>query len=146
MASRLLLSLLLCASTMSAHAYTSCHGTTIDNPAERLMPCPDTPNCVSTDHAKSNRRLPAPNDVSLAQVRRAVEAEARSSIVAEGDNWLIAHFKSRLFGFVDEAHFIARPDGSLAMRSGACSGYWDMGVNGRRMERLLERAREDQSP
>jgi len=143
---RPLLGLLLCASTMTAHAFTTCHGTTLDNPAEQLMPCPDTPNCVSTEHTNPARRLTPPTNVTLAQLRRAIDAEPRSEIVAEGAQWLIAHFKSRLFGFVDEAHFIARPDGTLAMRSGACSGYWDMGVNNRRMQRLIERAREDQTP
>ena len=128
---------------MPAHAFTTCHGVTIDDPSRQLMPCGDKPNCVSTEHAATGRRLEAPTGIPLARMREAIAAEPRSQIVAEGEQWLIARFSSRLFGFIHEAHFIARPDGTLAMRSGACSGYWDMGVNQRRLERLLERARED---
>lgn len=128
---------------MPAHAFTTCHGVTIDDPSRQLMPCGDKPNCVSTEHADTGRRMQAPAGIRLSSLREAIAAEPRSEIVAEGERWLIARFSSRLFGFIDEAHFIERPDGSLAMRSGACSGYWDMGVNQRRLERLIARARED---
>ncbi len=134
--------ILLASLTMNASAWTSCHGETVDDPSTTLLPCPDRPNCVSTEHADPERQLRAPRDVSLARLRAAIAAEPRSEIVAEGPNWLIARFKSRVFGFIDEAHIIARPDGALAMRSGACSGYFDFGVNRRRLERLLARARQ----
>jgi len=146
MNTRLALGVLLSLFAMTAHAWTTCRGITLDDPSVQLMSCGSKPNCVSTEHALPERRLAAPTDITLAQMRRAIAAEPRSRIVAEGDNWLIAHFKSRVFGFVDEAHFIARPDGTLAMRSGACSGYWDMDVNNRRLERLIQRAREAQTP
>jgi len=142
MLARALVTALLSLFAMTAHAWTTCHGTTIDDPSVQLMPCGNTPNCVSTEHANPERRIDAPRDITLAAMRVAIGGEARSEIMAEGSGWLIAHFKSRIFGFVDEMHLIARPDGTLSIRSGACSGYWDMGVNGRRIQRLIERARE----
>lgn len=146
MNARLFALVLLSATAMSAHAFTTCHGTTLADPAQVLMPCGDKPNCVSTEHADPERRITVPTAVTLPRLREAIAAEPRSDIVAEGNNWLIAHFRSRLFGFVDEAHVIARPDGTLSLRSGACSGFWDMGVNRRRVDRLIQRAREDQTP
>ena len=127
---------------MSAFAWTGCRGDRTDDAATTLLPCPDRPNCVSTEHPDPDRRPRAPRDLPLARLRTAIDAEPRSAIVAEGPNWLIAHFKSRVFGFVDEAHFIARADGTLAMRSGACRGYFDFGVNRRRLARLLASARQ----
>ncbi|QID19670.1 DUF1499 domain-containing protein [Nitrogeniibacter mangrovi] len=127
---------------MNASAWTGCRGEQVD-PATTLLPCTERPNCVSTDHPDPERRLPLADDVALAQLRAAILSEPRSDIVAEGPHWLIAHFRSRVFGFVDEAHFIFRADGRLAMRSGACSGYYDFGVNRRRLERLLAKARQN---
>jgi uncharacterized protein (DUF1499 family) len=126
---------------MKAAAYTTCTGLTVDDPSTTLLPCPDRPNCVSTEHADPDRQPRRARDIPFARLRDAVLAEPRSEIRAEGAGWLIAHFRSRVFGFVDEAHFILRADGSLAMRSAACSGYFDFGVNRRRLERLLEKAR-----
>lgn len=134
--------LLLVSLSMNASAWTSCLGEVIDDPATTLMSCPDSPNCVSTEHPDAGRQLRVARDVSWSGLIAAIRAEPRSEIKAEGAGWLIAHFRSRLFGFVDEAHFILRPDGALAMRSGACTGYYDFGVNRRRLERLLASARE----
>jgi len=133
--------LLLASLSMNASAWTSCLGEVIDDPSTTLMSCPDSPNCVSTEHPDPDRQIRAARDVHWGQLRAAITAEPRSEIKAEGNGWLIAHFRSRIFGFIDEAHFILRPDGALAMRSGACTGYYDFGVNRRRLQRLLENAR-----
>ena len=122
-----------------ATASTDCRGAPVADPAHRLHPCADRPNCVSTEHADPARRLAAPSAVDLPRLRAAILAEPRSTVIAEGEGWLWVHFRSRLFGFVDEAHFILRPDGTLAARSGACSGYSDFGVNRRRLERIFAR-------
>lgn len=122
-----------------ATASTDCRGAPVADPAHRLHPCADRPNCVSTEHADPARRLAAPSAVDLPRLRAAILAEPRSTVIAEGEGWLWIHFRSRLFGFVDEAHFILRPDGTLAARSGACSGYSDFGVNRRRLERIFAR-------
>lgn len=126
-----------------AMAWTTCHGHTVADVSTELLPCGDRPNCVSTEHPDPDRQLRAPRDLPLAALRKAIAAEPRSQVMAEGNGWLIVHFHSRVFGFVDEAHFIVRPDGTLAMRSGACTGYWDFGVNRRRLERLVRRATQD---
>ena len=124
--------------TMAA-AHAGCEPATTADPAHDLPPCGDRPNCVSTEHPDPARRLLAPPGLDLPRLRAAILAEPRSTIIGEGDQWLRVHFRSRLFGFIDEAHFILRPDGTLAARSGACSGYSDFGVNRRRLERIFER-------
>lgn len=124
----------------AATPWQSCSGPPVTDAARELLPCTDRPNCVSTEHPADERRIVPPAAVSFDALRLAALAEPRSQIVAEGPQWFIAHFRSRLFGFIDEAHVIQRPDGQLAVRSGACSGYSDFGVNRARLLRIFTRA------
>lgn len=125
---------------LAATPYTDCRGQQIADAGNTLLSCPDSPNCVSSEHADAESRLDSPAGIAMAGLRHAIGREARSEIVAAGDRWLIAHFRSRVFGFVDEAHFILRDDGRLALRSGACTGYSDFGVNRRRLARIVTAA------
>jgi uncharacterized protein (DUF1499 family) len=44
-----------------------------------------------------------------------------------------------LFGFVDDLHFLADPEaGLIHLRMAARTGFWDLGVNRRRAERLRQ--------
>lgn len=124
----------------AATAWHSCSGPDVADAAVELLPCSNRPNCISTAHPDPARRLMPPPGLALEAVRHAALAEPRSQLMAEGPGWFIVHFRSWLFGFVDEAHFIQRPDGPLAVRSGACSGYWDFGVNRRRLQRIFDGA------
>ncbi|TVT46046.1 MAG: DUF1499 domain-containing protein [Denitromonas halophila] len=125
---------------LAATPWQSCSGPPVADAASELLPCTDRPNCVSTEHPADERRITPPQGLSFEALRKASLAEPRSQIVAEGPTWFIAHFRSRLFGFVDEAHVIQRADGQLAVRSGACSGYSDFGVNRARLLRIFTRA------
>ncbi|MCB1926634.1 MAG: DUF1499 domain-containing protein [Rhodocyclaceae bacterium] len=117
-----------------ADEYRSCAGWRIGTDAVALPACPDRPNCVSGTLAAVGGQAP-----SLAEVARAALAEPRSRLELRGEQVLIASFRSRLFKFVDEAVFLRRGDGSIEYRCGACSGYYDFGVNARRMKRILAR-------
>jgi uncharacterized protein (DUF1499 family) len=107
-----------------------------------LRPCPDRPNCVSTETADPGRRMapiPLTGSAGAAQagLLTAIRALPRSSITHDEPGHVVAEFRSRTFGFVDEAEFVIDADsGSIRFRSGARSGYWDLGVNRARMEEL----------
>ncbi|MCZ4304171.1 DUF1499 domain-containing protein [Zoogloeaceae bacterium G21618-S1] len=130
----------LSAPATAATPWQSCSGPPVTDAAHELLPCTDRPNCVSTEHPDTERRITPPSGIAIDTLRQAAMAEPRSQIVAEGPRWFIVHFRSRIFGFVDEAHFIQRPDGQFAVRSGACSGYSDFGVNRARLLRIFTRA------
>ncbi|MCB1957220.1 MAG: DUF1499 domain-containing protein [Rhodocyclaceae bacterium] len=115
-----------------ADTYTSCRGWQVDSTTRQLPPCPDRPNCVTGRWA-----LPGP--VSVSALLAAIDAEPRSRIELVGEHILVASFRSRLFGFVDEAVFLLSPTGEVDYRSSACSGYYDFGVNQRRMSRVADR-------
>ncbi len=110
--------------------------------SSRLAPCPDTPNCVSTDatdrvHAAAPFRLAVPARQGWTAVRAAVGELPRARIVAERHDYLHAECRSLIFGFVDDLELELRSSaGMIAVRSAARVGRGDLGVNRRRVERL----------
>lgn len=63
----------------------------------------------------------------------------RTTVVTKTDAYLHAESRSALFGFVDDVEFQLRPaDKTIAVRSASRLGYWDLGVNRRRVEQIRE--------
>ena len=61
----------------------------------------------------------------------------RSSIVEFKPNYLRAEFRSALFRFVDDVEFLIDDTlGVMHVRSASRVGYWDLGANRRRVERI----------
>ncbi|MFO7766191.1 MAG: DUF1499 domain-containing protein [Pelovirga sp.] len=140
----LLLSLSLC--------LISCSGTRptdLGITANKLSPCPASPNCVSSDSNSSRSNIAAFELKQSAQqswqaVGAQVESLPRTQIVSINDNYLHAECRSALFGFVDDLELHLRPEqGIIAVRSAARKGYYDFGVNRRRVETLRSALRED---
>lgn len=112
-----------------------------------LADCPATPNCVSSQAHDPARRVPSitangPVEVVFSRLKATLVAEAGTRVVEEDQvaGYLRAESTSRLFGFVDDVEF--RFDGQenvLHIRSASRVGYWDLGVNRRRAERIRER-------
>ncbi|MEM7042852.1 MAG: DUF1499 domain-containing protein [Pseudomonadota bacterium] len=115
----------------------------------RLAPCPDRPNCVSSDAEDEEHRVEpfhVAGDQSAAwtALKDAVAALPRTTIVTSDDSYLHAVARSRLFGFVDDLEFHLRADDNLiALRSAARTGYSDFGVNAERIETLRARLQAD---
>jgi uncharacterized protein (DUF1499 family) len=107
-----------------------------------LAPCPDTPNCVSSDakdtkHQISNYRLALAPDEAWQAVREAVLKLPGTKIVNESDGYLHAECRSTVFGFVDDLELHLRPAaGIIAIRSASRLGHSDFGVNRKRAEQL----------
>lgn len=109
---------------------------------DRLTPCPDSPNCVSSDADDERHHVAAfvlrpPLAESWAEVRAALDAVPRLRIVDEAGDYLRAESRSRVFRFIDdlELHF-REGEGIIAVRSASRLGRGDLGVNRRRVERL----------
>jgi uncharacterized protein (DUF1499 family) len=101
----------------------------------RLRPCPKSPNCVSSEAPAHDLAPFAPADENRLERLREVIVSQGGSIEAEDAGYLHATFRSRIFGFVDDLE--CRLDGGLIhIRSAARTGWWDLGTNRRRVERL----------
>ena len=104
----------------------------------RLAPCRRTPNCVSSqaDPADTEHYI-APLRGSIEEVRKAVEALPRTTIISSTSTYLYAEFRSKLLGFVDDVEFFF--DGrAIQVRSASRLGRRDFHVNRKRVERLRE--------
>lgn len=122
------------------------------SPDPRLPACPSSPNCVCSDDPPGPRRIAAlrlrrgggGDAAESARLRAAVEAVVASlpgaRIVPSAGGRIVAEFRSRLFGFVDDTVLDIRPEeGTIAVRSAARTGWYDFGVNRRRIETLRGR-------
>jgi len=110
-----------------------------------LSPCPSSPNCVSSRDPDPARRVDpilfTGDPVSVWSRLRKVIAEMKGARIAEEEmGYLHAEFRSALFGFVDDVEFrMDEAAGRIDVRSAARSGYFDFGVNRRRVEGIRSR-------
>jgi len=108
-----------------------------------LPPCPSSPNCVSSRDPDPARRVdPIPFRGTPEEARDALEEVVRflprATIVASSGIGIRAEFRS-LLGFVDDVEFrIDGAAGVIHVRSASRKGYWDLGVNRRRVETIRE--------
>ncbi|MCG8587544.1 MAG: DUF1499 domain-containing protein [Pirellulales bacterium] len=108
----------------------------------RLAPCPQTPNCVSTQATDEAQRMeplifePSIED-PLADVAAVIDTMPRSRVVTHDGNYLHAEFQSLLFGFVDDVEFLVdRENARVEFRSASRVGYSDLGANRKRMQEI----------
>ena len=106
-----------------------------------LKPCPDTPNCVSSQASGKHFIRPIPFDaeptLALQLAHDIVRTMPRTRIVERTANYIRAEILSRLFGFVDDLELYLDADRRvLHVRSAARIGYSDLGVNRRRVEQF----------
>ena len=110
-------------------------------------PCPQTPNCISTQapmEAGVNRAEPIVlgDDPAEAfdKIKKWIEQEPRATVAElEDARYLRAEFRSKLFGFVDDLELLVVEEDEkpvLHVRSAARVGRGDMGVNRKRYETL----------
>jgi uncharacterized protein (DUF1499 family) len=113
-----------------------------DGPPGRLAPC-SAPNCVSSKSPDVDRRL-APLIVigkpadAMAAVKQLLGEQKRTRIVRQTNDYILAEVRSAIFRFVDDVEFLVDDNAYLHFRSAARIGYWDLGVNRRRMVRIRQ--------
>lgn len=114
----------------------------------KLNPCPDTPNCVSSQSDSEQHQIEPlhyfdSKPQAHARLVSIIESEKRTKILTAEDDYIRAEFTSALFRFVDDVEFYLpaeQADGSIVnVRSASRIGYSDLGVNRKRIERIRNR-------
>jgi|GEM_PF-103815 alkaline phosphatase D len=114
-----------------------------DMPNE-LKPCPKSPNCVSTQTDQADKkREPIAYTGSLADAKArlmtTINGIKRTKLETEADNYLHYTFKTWPIPFIDDVEFLFDDEAKLIhYRSASRVGQSDMGVNGRRMDKVVE--------
>ncbi len=108
-----------------------------------LKPCPQSPNCVSTQtdqEAKKHDPIAYTGSMADAKARlmKAIDGMPRTSLKTEADNYLHYTFKTRIIPFIDDVEFLFDEEAKLIhYRSASRVGHSDMGANARRMGKVV---------
>ena len=108
----------------------------------QLRPCPSSPNCVSSlakdiDHQVPSLKLVVDPEKGWHQINSIITALPRTRIVTATNEYLHAECRSAVFGFTDDLELQLHPEeGRIEVRSLARLGYYDFGVNRKRVEQL----------
>lgn len=107
----------------------------------RLAPCPDKPNCVSSQEQKERHHIePIQYKIgdkeAYLKFKQIINKLKRATLISEKADYLHVEFKSRLFGFVDDVEFYFPGNGIIHVRSASRLGYSDLGVNRKRIEKI----------
>ena len=115
----------------------------------RLAPCPDSPNCVSSQSTDKKHQVEpisyqgTPAE-AFAVLKSAIQSMKRAKIVEEKDDYLHAEFRSAVFGFVDDVEFLLDEESNVIhVRSASRTGYSDFGVNRKRVETIRSKLSEN---
>ena len=108
-----------------------------------LRPCPNSPNCVSSESREDSSRCEPLHfrgsaDEVMAKLKAVVQ-ELGGSLKRDQGGYLWAVFTSRIFRFKDDVEFrLVEEENLIHVRSASRVGYSDLGVNRRRVSRLRE--------
>ncbi len=107
-----------------------------------LVPCPSSPNCVSTQAQDAGHAIP-PFRYRKSRVeakealKEVIRSLPRTKLVEEDESYLHYEFTSLLLRFVDDVEFLFDDETkTLHFRSASRTGYGDLGVNRTRMEQV----------
>ncbi|MCA6074579.1 DUF1499 domain-containing protein [Fulvivirga sedimenti] len=110
-----------------------------------LAPCPDSPNCVNSYQSDEEHtpmeplRYSGDYDKAMAVLKDVIREMPRTDITDSSNVYLKVVFTIALFGFEDDVEFLADTlRNEIHFRSASRVGYYDLGVNRRRMESIRE--------
>ena len=111
--------------------------------AQQLQPCPNKPNCVSTqtdDPTKLREPIPYTGSLTAAQERlkRVVSGLKRTRLKSESEGYLHYTFKTWPIPFIDDVEFLFDDENKVIhYRSASRVGHSDLGANGKRMAKVV---------
>jgi uncharacterized protein (DUF1499 family) len=108
-----------------------------------LAPCPDQPNCVSSEAGEDASHHIAPLDYSAtspeeawAEIQQVIK-ELGGEVTIANDEYIAATFSSSLFRFIDDVECrLDAPKDQIQIRSASRVGHSDLGVNRKRAESI----------
>ena len=108
--------------------------------AGKLIPCPDSPNCVSSQaedavHKIAPLTYTASKSAAITTLKEVILSLPRTKIITETEDYLYAEFTTPLMKFVDDVEFYADDTAKVIhVRSASRLGQSDLGVNRDRIE------------
>ena len=130
------------ATPMAIFSFSGTRPTNIGVTDGKLLSCPDSPNCVSSQSTDAEHKI-APLTytgdpvTALENLKAVISSMPRTQIITAEGNYIYAEFTSALMGYVDDVEFYLNADKSLIeVRSASRLGKSDLGVNRDRVEAI----------
>ena len=111
----------------------------------KLAPCPDSPNCVSTQSEEKRHAMkPLPflqtREASRDKILGILKDMKRTKMIKLTEFYIHVECRTALFRFVDDVEFfLDKTTRVIHFRSASRAGYYDFGMNRRRMKRISEK-------
>ncbi len=110
----------------------------------KLRPCPDKPNCVSSETGiPDNKRVPplaygGKASIAMQQLQKILTI-LKGEFLCKEEEYIWVIFRSKLFKFIDDVEIrLDRSHNLIHIRSGARTGHSDMGVNKKRVQKITK--------
>ena len=113
-----------------------------------LLPCPRSPNCVLSQASDAKHKIKPiyySTSVEMAKERlnQVILSFRDAQIITQNEVYWHVKFTTRWLGFIDDVEFyFPEFEPLIHLRSASRSGYWDLGVNRKRVERIHSRFEE----
>jgi apolipoprotein D and lipocalin family protein len=124
----------------------------VSKAANKLTPCPGTPNCVSSlagdkKHFIEPISYEGENAVAQDKLLGVLNSFKRVRMVEIEEDYIHAEFVSLFFRFVDDVEFyFDNAKKLIQVRSASRTGYSDLGVNRRRIEEIRKQFDQKEQP
>lgn len=108
----------------------------------KLAPCPDSPNCVSSQNSDDLHKISPltytfSKPEAISRLRTVILDLPRTKIITETEDYIYAEFTTSLMKFVDDVEFYLDDAKKIIhVRSASRLGQSDMGVNRNRIETI----------
>lgn len=122
--------------------------TNIGVQAGKLAPCPNSPNCVSSQSQDALHKIEpltynSTSAEAMATLKKVIESQERTKIITENPTYLYAEFTSKIMGYVDDVEFYLDESAkTIHVRSASRLGKSDLGVNRKRVETIKTKFNE----
>ncbi|ACS81040.1 DUF1499 domain-containing protein [Maridesulfovibrio salexigens] len=132
---------IICAAALFTAAHFSSPPKNLGITGGNLSPCPNSPNCVSSqetdkEHSTQAFKASGSNKQVMKKLRSCIK-KMGGKITSRSGPYLHAEFRSKWFRFVDDLECIYdEAEGKIDVRSAARLGYSDFGVNKKRVDEL----------
>ncbi|WP_420641906.1 DUF1499 domain-containing protein [Candidatus Leptofilum sp.] len=108
----------------------------------RFAPCPDSPNCVSTQattelHGIEPIAYDGDTSTAYAKILAILEADDSITVISQTSTYIHAEARSGLWKFIDDVEFqFNDAESIIQFRSASRLGYSDLDANRQRMENI----------
>ncbi|RTZ82115.1 MAG: DUF1499 domain-containing protein [SAR324 cluster bacterium] len=113
-----------------------------------LLSCPKSPNCVLSQASDAKHKIKPiyyATSVEAAKEKliKVIQSMDGTRIITQDEVYWQVEFTTRWLRFIDDVEFyFPESEALIHLRSASRSGYWDLGVNRKRVEEIRSRFEE----